>query len=348
MNHEQSKILNMEEEKILTKALNQFTKLTGIGVKILDNQLQKTNIEKHDAYIELKTANQTIKLFVEVKNEIREQNLPQLIKVMKKGDGLLVCNYIPKPLKEALKLQGINYIETAGNCFINKDGIFLYINDKEVTKVRKTKDGKLWKTAGIKFLFGILNDPELINATYRNMAEITGVALGNIGPFLEELKKEGFLKETGKNGKTILILENMDALINKWVGLFNAVLKPKLKQGRFKFIDKQMVKEWEKILVTDFYWGGETAGALLTKHLHPEILTIYTNQPKVKLMQQLRIIPDAEGNIELIDQFWNNQTNEQHKTVPPLLAYADLVTSLDSRNRETAERIKKQYLETTH
>ena len=69
MNHEQIKILNMEEEKILTKALNQFTKLTGIGVKILDNQLQKTNIEQHDAYIELKTANQTIKLFVEVKND---------------------------------------------------------------------------------------------------------------------------------------------------------------------------------------------------------------------------------------------------------------------------------------
>lgn len=91
MNHEQSKILNMEEEKILTKALNQFTKLTGIGVKILDNQLQKTNIEKHDAYIELKTANQTIKLFVEVKNEIREQNLPQLIKVMKRGMG---CWYV--------------------------------------------------------------------------------------------------------------------------------------------------------------------------------------------------------------------------------------------------------------
>ncbi|MFY8025453.1 MAG: type IV toxin-antitoxin system AbiEi family antitoxin [Sediminibacterium sp.] len=338
----------MREKIILTKALNQFTKLTGIGVKILGNQFQNTNIVQHNAYIELKTANQTIKLFVEVKNEIREQNLPQLLSVMKKGEGLLVCNYIPKTLKETLKLQGINYLETAGNCFIRKDGILLYINDKEVTKVRQTKDGKLWKTTGIKFLFGILNNPLLINATYRNMAEITGVALGSIGPFLEELKKEGFLKETVADGKTILILENMDALIFKWAGLYNVILKPKLIQGRFKFTEKQMAKEWEKITVTDFYWGGETAGALLTKHLHPEILTIYTNQPKVKLMQQLRIIPDTEGNIEMIDQFWNNQTNEQHKTVPPLLAYADLVTSLDSRNRETAERIKKHYLETTH
>lgn len=52
------------------------------------NQFQNTNIVQHNAYIELKTANQTIKLFVEVKNEIREQNLPQLLSVMKKEDVL--------------------------------------------------------------------------------------------------------------------------------------------------------------------------------------------------------------------------------------------------------------------
>jgi hypothetical protein len=350
MIHEQSKILNMEEEKILQKAIYQFTKLTGVGVKILGNQIKNNNRDHVDAFIELKAGNQAIRFFVNIKNEIREQTLPDLFKQMHKnpGEWLLVCRYIPMPLKEILKDQGINYLETAGNCYIRKEGLLLYINGKAVTKERQPKEGKVWKTAGIKFLFGILIQPELLNEPYRKMAETTGVALGNIGPFLGELKKEGFLKEGIENGIPILFLENTEALRNKWTGLFNAVLKPKLKQGRFKFADKQTIDAWEKIPDAGFYWGGEPAGALLTKQLRPEILTIYTNQPKITLMKQLKLIPDPEGNIEILELFWYEQLTNKQKTVPPLLAYADLVNSLDSRNREIAERIKQQYLETTH
>lgn len=76
------------------------------------------------------------------------------------------------------------------------------------------------------------------------MAEITDVALGNIGPFLEELKNEGFLKEEVENGNPILFLENLEALRNKWIAMFNAVLKPKLNQERFRFVDKQILNHW--------------------------------------------------------------------------------------------------------
>jgi hypothetical protein len=65
-------------------------------------------------------------------------------------------------------------------------------------------------------------------------------------------------------------------------------------------------------------------------------------------MKHLRLVPDPAGNVEILDVFWNDQLNYKQGLVPPLLAYADLVTSLDSRNRETAVRIKQQYLETTH
>ena len=350
MNHEQYIKMNKEEQNILQKGINQFTLATGIGVNILDNLPKINQLMIADACIELKAGNQPIRFFVTIKNEIREQAVPELLQQINKNTGnwLFVCRYIPKPIKEILKNQNINYLETAGNCFIRNDGLYFYINDKTVTKERQPKDGKLWKTAGIKFIFGLLLQPTLLNEPYRKMAEITGVALGNIGPFLDELKNEGFLKEGIGKGNPILFLENLELLRNKWIVMFNAVLKPKLNQGRFRFLDKHMLDQWEQLPNADFFWGGETAGAVLTKHLHPEIFTIYTKQPKIIKMKHLKLVPDPAGNVEILDVFWHDQLNYKQGVVPPLLAYAELVNSLDSRNRETADRIKQLYFETTH
>jgi hypothetical protein len=61
------------------------------------------------------------------------------------------------------------------------------------------------------------------------------------------------------------------------------------------------------------------------------------------------LVPDKNGNVEMMQIFWETPEidfiNGKAKTIPPLLAYADLITSLDSRNRETAERIKQKYLD---
>lgn len=338
----------MKRAEILEKAVHQFTALTGAGMKVWPGKLLAVNGNiQADAAIELTMGNQKTRFWAEVKNEIRETTLPYLLKQLHKDpdEWLLICQYIPKPIKKSLKENGINYLEAAGNCFIRKEGLFFYINDRTVTEQRQPKEGKLWKQAGLKFLFAILQQPRLLNNPYRIIADITKIALGNIGPFIEELKEEGYVKEGIENGKAFLLLENKELLRDKWIGLFNAVLKPKLKLGRFRFIDNKMMQGWQNIPAADFYWGGEPAGAILTNFLQPEIFTVYTKEPKTKIMQQLRLVPDAKGNVELMEIFWDiNQFNFQHKTVPPLLAYAELLTSPDSRNRETAERIKKIHL----
>lgn len=351
MIHEHFKILNMKEEEILEKAARRFTDITGVGTKIVANKLTINEIDKPDLMLQMTKGKEKLLFFIEVKNEVREQNIPGILKQMGKNleEWLLVCRYIPKPVKENLKNQGVNYMETAGNCFIRKDGLFFYINDKAVTTERQTAEGKLWKQAGLKFLFGVLINPEILNTTYRQIAKETKVALGNIGPFIEELKQEGFLKEGLKNNQPYLFIENKQQLQRKWIELFNAVLKPKLKQGRFRFMDNNILNNWKAIPNNHFYWGGEPAGALLTDFLQPEIFTIYTKENKTTIMKELRLVPDRNGNVEMMNIFWDtpfmNLLDHNTKTVPPLLAYAELITSLDSRNRETAERIKQQYLD---
>lgn len=336
----------MKEKEILETATREFTELTGIPARILHKPLDNKVKDKY-IFLELKFPNRRKDFRVEIKNELREQQIPGLLKQVDKQnrDWLLICQYIPAPLKGELKKLGINYLEAAGNCLIRYEDVFFYINDRPVTPQRTPVEGKLWKQAGLRFLFGILVKPDLLNQPYRTMAEITGVALGNIGAFLEELKEEGFLKEGVKENKPFFFLENIPQLQNKWIELYNTVLKPKLKRGAFRFLDPALQKNWEALPDQDFYWGAEPAGAKLTGFLRPEIFTIYTNQPTTTIMRQLKLVPDNKGNLLLMDKFWHEELDYKQGLVPPLLAYAELATSLDSRNRETAERLKKKHLE---
>ena len=49
----------------------------------------------------------------------------------------------------------------------------------------------------------------------------------------------------------------------------------------------------------------------------------------------------------MLEQFWSDHgpsRAENDRTVPAMLAYAELITSFDSRNQEIAERIKMKYI----
>jgi len=62
-------------------------------------------------------------------------------------------------------------------------------------------------------------------------------------------------------------------------------------------------------------------------------------------MKKLKIVPDQNGDVELLRPFWNEEVFlRELDTVPPLLAYAELISSIDSRNRETAMRVKEKYV----
>jgi hypothetical protein len=239
-----------------------------------------------------------------------------------------------------LKAEKVNYLEATGNCYIQADGFFFFINDRRVTEARLPKEGKLWKATGLKFVFAVLADDELLNGAYRQLAAYAGIALGNVGPLLTELRNEGYLLP-GTKGP---MLVNREMLRDKWVELYPTLLRPKLRIGRYRKPDSLTAKG---ALPAGLLWGGENAGAILTRHLEPENHTLYTGLPKNAVMKELRLLPDVQGKLELLEQFWPEELQRQQaetQVVPPLIAYAELATQIDSRNRETAERIKQQYL----
>jgi hypothetical protein len=340
--------MNINENELLHQATEKLYELTGIRTRKVRENYQKDGRE-YDGMIELNFGQRKETFIIEIKGELRGNSLNFVRNMHTVADEviLLICRYIPMPLKQELKKSGVNYLETAGNCYINTGKAFVFINDQQVTDARLPAEGKLWKMAGLKFLFAILRDPDLVNGPYRQIAEEAGIALGNVGGYLEELRSEGFLKKGMSKNKETGFIENKTRLIQRWAEAYRTTLRPKKWIGNFRFLNATDQQNWRTLPTAEFKWGGENAAALLIGYLQPEKFTLHMTGNKMELMKKLKLVPDPNGNLEMLEQFWPNDENEldTNGLVPPLLTYAELITSYDSRNQEAAERIKNRYLD---
>ncbi|WP_172176114.1 type IV toxin-antitoxin system AbiEi family antitoxin [Paraburkholderia elongata] len=78
--------------------------------------------------------------------------------------------------------------------------------------------------------------------------------------------------------------------------------------------------------------------------------TIYTQSPvRREFMLAARLRPDARGGVEILEAFWPRtslpatQPPSVHPLVHPLLIYADLVATGDSRSLSIAEQISEDH-----
>ena len=65
-----------------------------------------------------------------------------------------------------------------------------------------------------------------------------------------------------------------------------------------------------------------------------------------RLVAALRLRARPAGNVEVLETFWNFEPDPGYRDlVPPVLTYADLLASSDSRNVEAANLIYERYIE---
>ena len=317
--------MNVKQNETIHNAVNNLQGLTGFKIEFLPALREK----EFDG--QLFWVNSKQKLLVQIKNEIRTipETLPDQFK---KGNALFVANYIAPTAKKLLKKKGINYLDAAGNCFIHYDDLLIFVEGQKITPLRYKAEGKLWTAPGLKYIWAILQNPALVNDTYRKQAETAGVALGRIGDFINDLKNGAWLAKTS-NG---WLLENDKILLEKWTDLYPRVLKPKLLIGNFRFARNAIPDKLPK----EMLWGGEQAAANTTRFLQPEIYTIYTWADKQDTMKKLQLLPDPNGKVLLYEGFWK-RLFDGNELAPPTIVYADLLGTGDSRNLEAAQRIKR-------
>jgi len=310
-----------------------------------------------DAFIHIK--GQDRKIAAEIKKWAQQANLGALINQIKQlpETGLLVADYVNPKMAEKLRQEKIQFIDTAGNAYIDQPPVYVYVtgNRQEKPGFIPTKDGarRAFEPTGLKVVYRFLCFPELVNAPYRKIAEEADVALGTVGWVLNGLKAADFIRDTG--GKKGRHLVHYRKLLDRWIEAWPEKLKPKLILGEFIADDPYW---WNAIDIQKYhgYWGGETAAAKYTNYLKPKVATVYMQEHlRNKLLRDARLRKAAEwgGNgaarVLIYRLFWPERLNEfdtelRKGLVHPILVYADLVATGDARNLEVAQRIFNEHI----
>jgi hypothetical protein len=253
---------------------------------------------------------------------------------------LLVAHYVSPTTAEKLRELDISFMDTQGNAFFKEDEFYIFISSQaKGSEVKVPKPNLIFQQSGLKLLFVLLSIPDSENFSYRKLAEMCRISLGSVNEIIANLQQEFCLV----NQKEKRVLVRKDQLLKRWVQGYAESLRPKLRKMNFQSsdVDWQSKVDLSKV---NYLWGSEPAASNLTNFLKPSKYTIYTDNfietANYLLKQGLRRINN--GEIELLETFWNFENDKIN--VPPLLVYADLMESADSRNLEVAKMIYDEHL----
>jgi len=313
--------------EIIQLALEQLQQETGITAKILE-----------DGLLELKCEGKPIQFVVVQKDEPRNYQLPAFMALKEQYPHVMViARQLFPGIREKLFANDIAYLDTQGNMFLKAPGIYIRVEGKKPVQRAAANGNRAFTATGLKVLFQLLQDKNLVNEPQRTIAQKAGVALGNIPLILEGLKETGYLIPLNKKE---YLWEKRKELLQRWVENYVTNLKPRLYKNRF-----QLTQPWQEIRLNtaQTVWGGEPAADMLTHHLRPEKYTLYTRETTIQLMKNYRIIPHKNGELEVLEMFWPH--NQEEVNAPALLIYADLLVEGRKRNLETAQIIYNEHIQ---
>lgn len=346
----------LPETKLLDLATKAFEAETGLKIGIVNREVRKDQ-NTIDGLVDL--PNGAGRLAAEVKKWAQHTNIGAMANQVKSlpMEGMLVADYVNPNMAAKLKELGVLFIDTAGNAFIDRPPLYIWVTgNKPKMPIREPREGggRAFDATGLKVVFGMLCQPDLVKAPYRKIAEQTDVALGTVGQVMQALKVAGFLIE--RKQKRDRKLTNQKKLFERWVEAYPEKLKPKLKVGDFA---AEGPLWWKDIAIEKYgaYWGGEVGAAKYTGYLKPKVATVYLPEAAGnKLLAAARLkkanYPEMEENLVTIYRpFWHAGIDKNPEeagvvpgVVPPILIYADLVATGDSRNLETAREIYERYI----
>jgi len=336
----------INERELLNQAVLAFHHETGLEL----HKREAIELRPYSDDFILELGSTGIEYSVELKRWAQQANVGTIAAQLRRmpPPALLVADYVNPNMADRLRDAGIQFIDTAGNAYLNERTFFVFVKGNRPPSLHAStrKISRAFNASGLKLIFCYLTDPPLVYQTYRKMAEASGVSLGAIGWVLNDLKDKGYVREHGKKGSRSL--ENPIELLDRWVETYPEKLLPDLDMGLFQATS---VMPWKKIKPEVFggCWGGEVAASLLDNYLSPAQATIYLPRDKLKnlvMEYRLRKVPEnlakTSETLQIYEKFWHEDRHSLHQNpgvAPDILVYADLLTSGDPRNLEAAERL---------
>jgi hypothetical protein len=337
----------LTKEELLENAIKSLTNIFDIKARTSKSFGLETNHEI-DLEFNLNGRNVAKTFNLEIKMSANHSIIGQMIinKDYSSRKPLLVTNYVSPPTAEKLRELNISFLDTKGNAFFNEDEFYIFISSQaKVSEIKQPKPNLIFQQSGLQLLFVLLSIPESGNFSYRVLAKMSSISLGSVNEIMAGLARELYL--VSRSGLRFLVRK--DELLKRWVQGYSEILRRKLIIGRFSSFDS-IFTESESIQIKESRlksiktcWSGEFAAGQMTNYLYPEIYTLFSDPfmfPTALPMLKLR--PQPNGNIEIFQRFW--KFDQENTIAPPILIYADLVASADSRNLEVAKIIYDEHL----
>ena len=272
-----------------------------------------------------------------------------------KARPLLIAPHVGDSIGEQLRSNDIAYLDTAGNGFLKDSFLYIWLRGFKPPK-KPERITRAFQASGLRLVALLLSHPNAIESPYRRLADDAGIALGSVSRIIADLRSLGFVRLASR-GKNALV--NRRKLLEHWEFGYATRLRPQLNPQTYRQAEDLPVERLaerippnmrEEVLV-----GGELAAAIATQHLRPQSATfqIRPHRPLLPIVKEMKLIPDRNGNIILIEQFgamsaWTWQREFSARLVHPLLIYGELLHGKsDSRLAETAQVILEQFLAPT-
>lgn len=334
-----------QNPEMIAVALARFRELTGLRVNLEvlphgpgpqpDALIRLVEGDRHWMYLaECRPQVDRVATLLAVQERIRE--FP--------GQGILIAPHLTPELAMRCREMGLPFMDAAGNAYLKQEGLHIQVVGQKPDKTlfRTEKPMRAFDRAGLRVVFALLVDPDLLQAPYRSIAKAAGVALGTVGWILTNLRENGFLVEDGQGNRRWI---DRNRAVQAWVTNFPLRLRERLRPRRFA---AKELDWWRNATpeIYEGYWGGEVAAAKLEGDLVPKTITLYLPEDRNAFLTKYRLRADPQGLIEVLDAFWDLPPVGRIPVgiAPPLLVYADLLAIGDPRTLDQAKVIHDRYL----
>jgi hypothetical protein len=256
---------------------------------------------------------------------------------------LLFTRQVPDRLIDQMIEHGLEFVDAAGNLYLNSPAAYALIRGKRLPKVIAAEP-KTFTTNGFKLIYVILQDPDRLTANHRTIASAAGIAASSVGLILKQLESMQYLQR--KRDGDYQLLEYAK-LLHRWELGYVERLRPKLFLGQFSPASGESIADltqsWSKQAEKQgFLIGGELGAAIATKSLRPQNVTLHVQENHRPLLVKLRLKPDSQGSITLLQQFGTSNDNQSPGggiLADARLIYTELMMTGNDRLRETADRL---------
>lgn len=250
-------------------------------------------------------------------------------------DAILITPCLPPAQALTLRQQGRHYLDAAGNASVQTPDFYLLVEGQTpappATPITPAP-------VGLRLLYYLLSDPELLQAPYREISQRVGVALGSVSAFFTELRQQGLLREEA----TCRVVDT-EILLARWLEDYSQILRPTLGARRYRWTTAPGTRWRQLPMVTGAYWGGEPAARLLLqeKHSSPKSFTLYSD-----CLPDWGLVPDSvAGSVEVLaPPFPLPQLAGTGGIAHPLLVYTDLLLSGQASAQHIAYQLQARYL----